>query len=412
MKPAHSSLAEAPAQPGSEAMSSGQPQQFYETVTLQSLIAPISKDEFFAKYWEKKPLIVHRKNPGYYGNLFSVQDFDDWTIRGNRGYVKTAEANSKKNLKWGGSSAAALEGILNDMRDGHTLILDSVNSSEPKLGMMCQRLTRETWARFQTNIYLTPAGGKGFTPHWDNHDVFVLQVYGSKHWKVEKDRRLLPQKDGAMFEDREISGDIYEIHLQQGDMLYLPRGTVHAAECGSDPSMHITLGVYPQTWDSLLTAVVQAAINQDDNLRLALPLDFMKGDGAAIMRRIGNELQKSATPEFLAQVLDAFKDRVIGESQFDITGSIISAYKTDPLTLDDTIAARPGLIYRTQPGEETVTLKIGTRAITFPDFFAEALEYAINTPVYTVGELPADLEDEIKIVFIERLLQEGLVVRK
>jgi len=287
-----------------------------------------------------------------------------------------------------------------------------VNSSEPKLGMMCQRLTRETWARFQTNIYLTPPGGKGFTPHWDNHDVFVLQVYGSKHWKVEKDRRLLPQKDGAMFEDREISGDIYEIHLQQGDMLYLPRGTVHAAECGSDPSMHITLGVYPQTWDSLLTAVVQAAINQDDNLRLALPLDFMKGDGAAIMRRIGNELQKSATPEFLAQVLDAFKDRVIGESQFDITGSIISAYKTDPLTLDDTIAARPGLIYRTQPGEETVTLKIGTRAITFPDFFAEALEYAINTPVYTVGELPADLEDEIKIVFIERLLQEGLVVRK
>ena len=412
MKPAHSNLAVAPAQSGSEAIPSGRAPQFYETASIQTMIAPISKDEFFANYWEKKTLVVQRKNPSYYGNLFSVQDFDDWTIRGNRGYIKTAEANSKKNSKWGGSSAAALEGILNDMRDGHTLILDSVNSSEPKLGMMCQRLTRETWARFQTNIYLTPPRGKGFTPHWDNHDVFVLQVYGSKHWKVEKDRRLLPDKDGVMFEDREFSGDVYEITLEQGDMLYLPRGTVHAAECGTDPSMHITLGAYPQTWDSLLIAVVKAAIKQDDNLRLALPLDFMKGDGAAITRCLANELQKSATPEFLAQVFDSFKDRVIGESQFDISGSIISAYKLSPLTLDDEIAARPGLIYRTQPGEETVTLKIGTRAITFPDFFAEALEYAIDTPVYAVRDLPGDLEDEIKIVFIERLLQEGLVVRK
>jgi hypothetical protein len=130
------------------------------------------------------------------------------------------------------------------------------------------------------------------------------------------------------------------------------------------------------------------------------------------MSRIGNALRKSADPEFLARVFDEFKDRVIGDSQFDISGSIVSAFKTDPLTLDDKIAARPGLIYRMQPGEETVTLKIGTRAITFPDFFGEALGYAIDTPAYTIRELPGDLEDEEKIVFVERLIQEGLVVRK
>jgi ribosomal protein L16 Arg81 hydroxylase len=411
MQPANSNSAQVLAQAGNEAASTG-PRPFHETATLQSLLAPISEEEFFARYWEKKPLIVHRKTPGFYGNLFSLQDFDDWTIRGNRGYVKTAEATAKVQAKHENSTAAALERILTDMRAGHTLILDSVHSSEPKLGLLCQRLARETAARFQTNIYLTPPGGKGFTAHWDNHDVFVLQVFGSKHWKVEKDRRLLPQRDGVMFEDREIQGEPHEITLQQGDMLYLPRGTVHAAECGAEPSMHITVGIYPHTWDSLIVAAVKAAIKQDDSLRLALPLDFMKSDGAGITSRVGNELRKAADPEFLARVFDEFKDRVIGDSQFDISGSIVSAFKTDPLTLDDKIAARPGLIFRMQPGEETVTLKIGTRAITFPDFFGEALEYAINTPAYTIRELPGDLEDEEKIVFVERLIQEGMVIRK
>jgi ribosomal protein L16 Arg81 hydroxylase len=412
MQPANANRALAAARANGETERSASPLQFRDTVTIQSLVAPVSEDEFRARYWERKPLIVHRENPGYYGDLFSLQDFDDYTTRG-RGYVKTAEATAKVQAKHQGATATVLERVLTEMRDGHTLILDGTQEFEPKLGQMCRMLGQETGAHFQTNIYLTPPGGKGFTPHWDNHDVLILQVLGSKHWKVEKERRVLPAKDGVIEDEgREFRGDIHSFTLQQGDMLYIPRGCVHAAECGSEPSMHVTMGVYPDTWDQLIGAVVKAAIQRDDNLRLALPLGYLKDDGAGMTNRLGDVLRKAADPEFLAQILEQFKDEVVQKARFDISGQITSFFQAKPLTLDDKIGARAGLVYRMHFHEEAVTLKVGTRAITFPDFFSEALKFALETPSFAIRDLPGDLEDEEKLIFIERLMQEALIVRR
>ena len=38
--------------------------------------------------------------------------------------------------------------------------------------------------------------------------------------------------------------------------------------------------------------------------------------------------------------------------------------------------------------------------------------FALRTPSFSVGALPGDLADVERIVFIERLIQEGLIVRK
>ena len=62
--------------------------------------------------------------------------------------------------------------------------------------------------------------------------------------------------------------------------------------------------------------------------------------------------------------------------------------------------------------EDAVSLNVGTRTITFPGFFGEALDFALTNPGYAIRELPGGLEDELKLVFIERLMQEALIVRK
>ena len=33
-------------------------------------------------------------------------------------------------------------------------------------------------------MYLTPNGAKGFLPHTDQHDFFILQTGGKKKWRV------------------------------------------------------------------------------------------------------------------------------------------------------------------------------------------------------------------------------------
>jgi ribosomal protein L16 Arg81 hydroxylase len=385
---------------------------FYDTATLGSLVSPVSEKEFIAEYWEKKPLMIHRGNPGYYGDLFTLEDFDQSITRG-RGYIKTAEATAKTQAKHFGAGAAALERVMTDMRSGHTLIEDGVHEFHPKLGLFCRLLTQNTGARFQTNIYLTPPNGKGFTPHWDNHDVFVLQVMGSKHWKVEKGRRALPSRDQNIEEEgREFRGEVDSFTLEQGDVVYIPRGFVHAAECGSESSLHITLGIYPNMWDELLGAVAKAVALRDESLLMALPFGHMHGDGTQIVNRLADVLRKASDPAFLAQVLDQFRDETVKRVPLDIAGQVTSFFRATELKLDDKVGPRPGLFYTLRKGEDTVTAHVGSRAITFRDFFGEALNFALETPSYAIRDMPGDLEDDVKLVFVERLMQEAMIIRK
>jgi ribosomal protein L16 Arg81 hydroxylase len=147
---------------------------FLENLSLSSLIAPVAVEEFRSHYWERQPLVVNRKDPDYYHGLFNLQDFEEAITR-SPDYVKLANAATNKNMSYKGRMTEGLEAALGDMRAGSTLVLDQLHHREPKLSQLCRVLAAELGHRFQTNLYLTPASGKGFTPHWDNHDVFILQ---------------------------------------------------------------------------------------------------------------------------------------------------------------------------------------------------------------------------------------------
>src|SRR5258708_24915415 len=96
--------------------------RFLENLTLASLIAPVSEDEFRARYWETEPCVAHRKDPDYYDNLFTLQDFDDAIVRGPD-YVKVANAAIKKNITtYTGGTSPALEATLTHMRQGSPLV--------------------------------------------------------------------------------------------------------------------------------------------------------------------------------------------------------------------------------------------------------------------------------------------------
>src|SRR5690348_1284422 len=155
--------------------------RFLENMSLQTLVAPISEEEFKAHYWEQKPLVLHRNDPNYYDDLFTLEDFDQAIMRSPK-YVKIANAATKKNASYK-TVTQGLEAVLADMRDGGTIVLDQMHTADPKLGLLCRMLAPEFGHQFQTNLYLTPPHGRGFTPHWDNHDVFILQVMGNKSWQ-------------------------------------------------------------------------------------------------------------------------------------------------------------------------------------------------------------------------------------
>jgi ribosomal protein L16 Arg81 hydroxylase len=385
--------------------------QFLEDLTLGSLVAPFTKAEFFSRYWEKQPLVVHRGNANYYDGLFSLDDFDDAIAR-DPSYVKLANAETKKNVSYM-PVAPGLEAVLADLRDGGTLVLDQLHNKDPNLGLLCSALAPEFSHRFQTNLYLTPPKGKGFAPHWDNHDVFILQVEGSKLWHVEKERRVVPKKQQVPSdEDRELTGDVHTFTLNKGDLIYIPRGFVHAAECGSEFSLHITLGVTGVYYEDMLNSAVAAIVQQDESLRGPLPFAFMHGDQEELVKRFKAILIQMADDTFLNAFVEEFRDQCVKHFKLDVSGQVSSFLRPVPLLITDVVGPRRGTVYQVHSGDESVRLNFGARSIVFLDIFKEALDFALKTPSFVIGDIPSDLQDAERIVFIERLMQEGLIVRK
>lgn len=286
--------------------------QFLENLTFSSLIAPVTEEEFRARYWEQKPLIVRRGDQSYYGNLFTLEDFDEAITR-SPSYVKINEATNKgKGTTIKFSTAKGLEAMLADLRVGATIILENLHHQEPKLGLFCRLLGHELGHIFETNLYLTPPNGRSSVPHWDNTDVFIMQVVGSKHWRIEQGRRIFPIRPYRMGDDvRAFRGDCTSLTLTQGDLLYIPRGFMHVAECGSEASLHISLGLVPVVLEELLHAIIKAAVQRDERLRIALPLGFMQGHGSGVVNGAMAALRNAADEIFVQAVFNQFRDELI-----------------------------------------------------------------------------------------------------
>ena len=94
--------------------------------------------------------------------------------------------------------------------------------------------------------YLTPVGSQALAPHYDDVEVFILQTEGSKSWKIWQ------RSCGSYYLPRVHSPDLpypteeasLEFTLQEGDFLYMPRGTIHVANTATTSSTHITLSTY------------------------------------------------------------------------------------------------------------------------------------------------------------------------
>ena len=71
------------------------------------------------------------------------------------------------------------------------------------------------------NVYLTPPGTQGFAPHFDDVDVFLLQLEGRKQWRVykPKDEQRLARFPSRNFKQEEIGEPCLETTLKAGDML-------------------------------------------------------------------------------------------------------------------------------------------------------------------------------------------------
>ena len=81
------------------------------------------------------------------------------------------------------------------------------------------------------NVYLTPPGTQGFAPHWDDVDVFMMQLEGKKHWRLYEPDQKLPRYSSKNLNQEDLKEPILEVDMEPGDLIYMPRGTIHQVLC-------------------------------------------------------------------------------------------------------------------------------------------------------------------------------------
>ncbi|MBJ7903159.1 cupin-like domain-containing protein [Streptomyces sp. DSM 110735] len=170
--------------------------------------------------------------------------------------------------------------------DGATLVLQALHRTWAPVGDLCAALSAELGHPVQANAYVTPSQNQGFDEHYDVHDVFVVQIQGSKRWLVHEPVHPDPLREQPWTEHRAAvaeaaKGPAYiDTVLEPGDVLYLPRGWLHAARAKGEVSIHLTLGVHVWTRYALAEQLAEAALTAlraDPETRASLPLG---ADGA------------------------------------------------------------------------------------------------------------------------------------
>ena len=388
-------------------------------------------DKFAAAYWGQQPLLSRADElagDAGFTDLLSPDAVDELLSR--RGlrtpFLRVANQGTvlpgSRYTGSGGAGAEIGDQVVDDKimqlyAQGATLVLQGLHRIWPPLIEYARRLGDELNHPLQVNAYLTPAGNRGFATHYDTHDVFVLQVDGTKRWRIHEP--VLPdplerQAWGGRKEEVSATADgepALDVVLAPGDALYLPRGWLHSAEAQGERSLHLTIGVRALTRFAFVEELLALAM-QDRRLRATLPFGMDVSDPD----QVGYELTDTvaALQDWLGTadpvaVAERLRERAWPASRPAPISPVAQLDFVQRLTPDDRIAVRDGLRWRlVDDGAEHVVLQLTGRTLRFPAYCAPALRMVLAGGPRRVGDLPLD-DDPDRLTLARRLLTEAVV---
>ncbi|KAG0617213.1 hypothetical protein M758_5G173700 [Ceratodon purpureus] len=271
-------------------LSAGAPQRFLEWV-----VSPMKLEKFQEEFWEQRPFLIRRpKNRNYYDGLFDKATIEKLLENHELKYGLNIDV-TKYDVDGGRSTysseaSATSSKVWSKYADGWSVrILHPQRWCDPVF-LILSAFERFWGSVAGCNAYLTPAGSQGFSPHYDDIEAFVIQTEGKKRWKVYKPRtpaEALPRFSSPNFEQSEIGEPILDVDLEPGDILYMPRGTIHQAKASPDThSLHITVSVGQRNcWGDFLELAMPRALElaSEDHiiLRESLPRGYADYMGVA-----------------------------------------------------------------------------------------------------------------------------------
>lgn len=377
--------------------------------TLGWLLGPAAT-AFLEDAYEREPVVVHHDDPQRFRTLLSVAAVDRKVAEQDlrEGMLTMADATRSVDASDFVTDSGAIDrvAVARLYRRGATIILNQLHQSDIALADFCRTVERVFSCHVQTNIYLTPPGSQGFHTHYDNHDVFVLQIEGEKTWRLY-DRPVEAPYRGERFESgrHPVGEPSHSFVLKAGDCAYLPRGLMHDASASGDAaSLHITCGLLVRTWaDLVLEAVSEVCVN-DPAFRRGLPPGFAHGDfdRTAAQERFRALIAELSTRAQLDGALDLLTEQFIRSREPAVLGAIDDASRP----LADRYRARLSP-WRLLDEGGGLRLIVPGGDMTFSRAPRSVIERALSGDPFAPDDLGHDQAEDL----IRRLTTTGLIER-
>ena len=392
----------------------------WEGITVESslawLLQPLGVDTFLDEIWATRHYHVKRCQAGYFDRLLPGPT----AVDGLLAHVQP-EPSAVRLVKGGQDLDPASyrhgDGGLDPARacagldDGYTIVVNGLERYLRTVASLSHAIEVELNFPTRVNAYITPPESTGFVPHYDPHDVLVLQIQGSKTWHLSEDAAVPPheiQSRKGVGPDGLTSPT--DVCLQAGDALYLPRGQVHSAETGSEASVHLTIGLHAPTVLTLITHALQALSFRDSRVHARLAPRHL--DDATAHADLGelvrDALQTVDDPGVIAEGLDAMADVLVRRGRCPPVGRVRDTVGVDVQTL---VARYQPLYSRVAHIADHVVLQFAQLSVSAGPDHEAAMQFLVTqTEPFRVGDLPG-LSAAQQTWLAQTLMLNGFLVR-
>jgi ribosomal protein L16 Arg81 hydroxylase len=392
--------------------------------SLAALLGGVGRGLFFDEYWEKQPLHVSRGDHRFYAGLLSSDDIEEIIAFTRPKFVDpsafTEEPPRAKTFVQGWLADRQIQDAcryptIDEVRRayerGKTVIIMTMQQRWRPVAALCRNLESVFHCPVHANMYLTPEGAQGFDAHFDTHEVFVLQLEGSKQWRLYGAPRELPLVDERFNIPRDQLGPVREVELRAGDLLYIPRGFVHEAFTAEHASLHLTVGVNVYRWADLLGEALAEMTRNDRRFRESVPSEVVSmPDKAGAMedhfRALLAVLAEQARVQTAARRLgDEFHSHLqpLPSARGPAREGVAD------VDLDTLVEKTPGLVCRVVEEGGWVSLQFPGGKVGGPRRILAALTFVANNDGFAIRELPDELSGSGKLVLARRLLGERVL---
>ncbi|MFP5319679.1 MAG: JmjC domain-containing protein [Acidimicrobiia bacterium] len=379
---------------------------------------------FLEHHWARSPLHLPGDDATAFADLFTLDDVDHLvassfarapTFRLVRNGTPVPPARYTKTARVGGNDVAGVgdpRRVFQEFADGATIVLQGLQRYWPPITDLCRQLELELNFPVQANAYVTPPGSQGLAVHYDTHDVFVLQVGGSKEWEVYDPVFPDPLPAQPWAARRQEPGPVtLSVRLETGDFLYVPRGFLHSARAQADLSAHLTIGIHAETRHDVLRHVVEGAA-ETAGFRRSLPPGWASDE-----ERLAKEVEMAIAD--LRSWLDGVDARAVAADTVQrfwagrapiLPGQLASLLGLPALGDRTMVHRRPDAVCHLRLADDAVHLGLGQRELRMPAVLEPVLRrIAATTEPFAVGDLADVMDEDSRQVLARRLVREGLL---